>query len=211
MTPPSSTPVTSAPPTVISTPATASPEPPVANAGPSQSITGATGTLDASGSSDPQDSQLTFSWLLISGPNMPVINNPAGAATAVSGMVAGSYIFKLTVTNALGLNSTSTTSITVTSADNSGATLNTGVTTLNSGSTVLTTAPLGDSGLSPYGGIGAGGGGGGGGGSSDAAAPAPESMWQKIWDFTKDHWLLLALLAAGTGYVLFKKDGKQDL
>lgn len=142
---------------------------------------------------------------------MPVINNPAGAATAVSGMVAGSYIFKLTVTNALGLNSTSTTSITVTSADNSGATLNTGVTTLNSGSTVLTTAPLGDSGLSPYGGIGAGGGGGGGGGSSDAAAPAPESMWQKIWDFTKDHWLLLALLAAGTGYVLFKKDGKQDL
>lgn len=207
---PANPPTTSGPPAVITTPATASPEPPVANAGPSQTITGTTATLDGSGSSDPQDSQLSFSWTLVSGPNMPAINNPAGATTAISSLVSGSYIFKLTVTNALGLNSTSTTSITVTGADNSGATVNTGVTTLNSGSTVLTTAPLGDSGLSPYGGLGAGGGGGGGGSTPDTAA-TPESMWQKIWDFTKDHWLLLGLLAAGTAYVVFKKDGKNDL
>ncbi len=184
--------------------ANASPQAPVANAGQSQTVSGSTATLNGSGSSDPQDSQLTFTWALVSGPNTPMISSQNSAQTGITGLIPGVYVFKLYVYNAQGLENDTTTSVTVVSPDTSGATVNTGVTTLNTGSAVITTtAPLGSGSAGPYG----GGGGGGGGASASKDAPAvPLTMWQKIWGFTKSHWLLLAVVAAGVGYVVLSKN-----
>jgi hypothetical protein len=71
--------------------------------------------------------------------------------------------------------------------------------TPNNGLIVNTaTAPIGQSTSGPYGGAG-----GGGGSGSDKSNSVPLTMWQKIWGFTKSHWLLLAVVVAGTGYVIY--------
>jgi hypothetical protein len=70
--------------------------PPVANAGPKQTITlpTSTVTLDGSGSTGPVTS---YAWTLVSGPNTPTITSPATVTTTVSGLVQGTYIFQLAV------------------------------------------------------------------------------------------------------------------
>lgn len=213
--PPVTTPVTTAPVSGSSatvntgtTPAqSASPLPPVANAGPSQTITLPTNTaiLDGSGSTDPQDSQLTYNWQLVSGPNTPNIASATGAQVFLNGLIPGSYIFKLSVTNAVGLENDTTTSITVLPAPTGATTLNSGVTTLNTG-TVIATAPTDGSDISPYGSASVGGGGGGGGDStdgSDSGTPITvEGFWGRTWDFTKSHWWLLAIAAGAVALIL---------
>jgi hypothetical protein len=96
---------------------------PVANAGADQTITLPANSvnLNGSNSSDPGGSIVSYSWSKISGPAEFTINSPAAASTTVSGLVTGTYTFRLTVT------------------DNQNATASDDVViTVNAGSTVVT-------------------------------------------------------------------------
>lgn len=191
------------------------PEPPIANAGPDQVIQlpQSSVTLDGSGSQDPQESQLTFVWGMDSGPNYAQITNGSTVNPIISGLVAGTYIFKLYLWNALGQQSTSTVSVTVKNADGSmpaapaaGApTAPAAPTATATAATVdISTAPVGgDSGSGPYGGAG-------GGGSTDAGGQgsAAPSIWDHILAFSKENWPWLLLAAAAATYLIFSKDKK---
>lgn len=69
---------------------------PVANAGTDQSITLPTAsvTLDGSGSTG---TITTYLWTLISGPNTPTITTPSTVGTTVTGLIAGTYVFQISV------------------------------------------------------------------------------------------------------------------
>jgi hypothetical protein len=88
--------------------------PPVANAGPDQSVASqATATLDASGSHDPQSEPLTFAWSQVSGP-AAVIEDPTSAKTAVmTPKGPATLTFQVKVTNSSGLSNTDTVVVTV--------------------------------------------------------------------------------------------------
>jgi hypothetical protein len=85
--------------------------PPVADAGPSQITTELTVRLDGSRSFDPDGDPISFSWRVV-GPRQAEI---AGGATPIPVMRFlngwGEYIFELTVTDASGATSTSTTEV----------------------------------------------------------------------------------------------------
>jgi Domain of unknown function (DUF4082)/Secretion system C-terminal sorting domain len=70
------------------------PPPPIANAGPDQTITSpvSTVTLDGTGSSGVIYGS---SWNQVSGPNTATITNPANLITTVTGLVPGIYVFDL--------------------------------------------------------------------------------------------------------------------
>jgi hypothetical protein len=94
--------------------------PPVADAGPDKSVYPNFTTLDGSKSYDPQGSPLTFSWRFVafqpkfsnSGPFLPTITGGNTATPTVTIPQVGDYIFELTVTNGLGLQSTAAVRIT---------------------------------------------------------------------------------------------------
>ena len=54
-----------------------------------------------------------YVWALVSGPNTPTIANKNSPSTAVTNMVAGSYIFKFQVTNSFGKSDADTATIVV--------------------------------------------------------------------------------------------------
>ncbi len=89
--------------------------PPVANAGTSKSIILPvnTVTLDGSLSSDPDGTIVSYSWVQISGPSPSTITNPVSAVTAANNLVAGQYIYELTVTDNGGAISKAQIKITV--------------------------------------------------------------------------------------------------
>ena len=97
--------------------------PPVANAGPDQTIilTTNTAALDGSASTDPNNNVSSYLWTTISGPTPPTIANPGSATTQVTNLVQGIYQFKLKVTDARGLIDEDEVQITVlpTGGDNS--------------------------------------------------------------------------------------------
>jgi len=86
--------------------------PPVSNAGNNQTINLPTSsvTLDGSGSTGTITSYL---WTTVSGPNTPVITTPAAVTTTVTGLIQGTYIFRLSVNAGV---STSQVTITVNAA-----------------------------------------------------------------------------------------------
>ncbi len=89
--------------------------PPVANAGPDQTITAPTSTvnLNGSGSTDTDGSISSYSWVTISGPGSVTINNSNTANPSVVGLLTGGYIFELTVTDNSGAVSKDQISVTV--------------------------------------------------------------------------------------------------
>lgn len=92
--------------------------PPTANAGTSQTITLPTNsvTLDGSKSTAGTGSITSYSWSKISGP-AATITSPTAVKTTVTGLVAGSYQFNLTVKNSGGSSASATVTVTVNEAD----------------------------------------------------------------------------------------------
>jgi len=84
--------------------------PPVANAGPAQTVNlPTTVTLDGSASSDPEGHALTYRWFFVSQPegSAPVLESPTAAKPTFMPVWAGSYVVGLVVNDGV-LNSTQT-------------------------------------------------------------------------------------------------------
>jgi hypothetical protein len=95
------------------------PKPPVADAGNSQTIQLPVNTATLTGSGTTTNGSITgYLWILVSGPNVPVISQPGSASTNVSGMIEGTYHFQFKVTDNAGLTGIDTTSIIVNAAPN---------------------------------------------------------------------------------------------
>jgi alpha-tubulin suppressor-like RCC1 family protein len=91
---------------------------PIANAGANSTITLPVNstTLDGSASSNPGGGTLTYAWTWQSGPATYTITSPAAATTTLTGLVQGTYVFQLKVTNSQGKSATSTVTVTVNAA-----------------------------------------------------------------------------------------------
>lgn len=88
--------------------------PPVANAGSDQTITLPTSTVTLNGgnSTDANGTITKWAWTRVSGSSSATISNASSVSTAVTGLVQGSYTFRLTVTD--DNQATSTDDVTVT-------------------------------------------------------------------------------------------------
>lgn len=85
--------------------------PPTANAGPDQTITLPTNSIIINGSGSDTDGTITFAWIKVSGPAATLANQTTASLTA-SSLVAGTYVFRLTVTD--DDNATATDNVTIT-------------------------------------------------------------------------------------------------
>jgi uncharacterized cupredoxin-like copper-binding protein len=92
-------------------PGRAPPPPPVANAGPDQTVGSGLVTLDGSASYDPDGDPITYQWLQIGGPAV-ALSAPTAVKTTFTVVSGQSYVFKLTVTDSGGLSSSATTRVT---------------------------------------------------------------------------------------------------
>ncbi|HEY8933713.1 MAG TPA: PKD domain-containing protein [Cyclobacteriaceae bacterium] len=73
--------------------------PPTANAGPDQSITLPVNTITLNGSgTDPDGGSITYAWIKVSGPTA-TLSNQATASLTANNLLAGTYVFRLTVTD----------------------------------------------------------------------------------------------------------------
>jgi hypothetical protein len=91
---------------------------PTARAGNLQSITLPISSVMVSGnsSSDPDGTISTYLWTKTSGPSTYAITSPNNATTSITGLVAGTYVFTLTVTDDDGATDTDTVTVVVTPA-----------------------------------------------------------------------------------------------
>lgn len=89
-----------------------------ANAGTNQNLTLPTSSTTLSGSGlTPGGTTITgYAWTRISGPNTPTITTPSTASTTVTGLIQGTYVFQLQVTNSASNTATSQVSIAVSPA-----------------------------------------------------------------------------------------------
>jgi Domain of unknown function (DUF4082)/Bacterial Ig domain/Secretion system C-terminal sorting domain len=81
---------------------------PTANAGSNQTITLPTSQVTLNGSAS--TGATSYAWTRVSGPNTPIITSPAAVTTTVTGLVAGTYVFQLSINGGI---STSNVTITV--------------------------------------------------------------------------------------------------
>jgi hypothetical protein len=90
------------------------PSPPVANAGPNQSVApGSIVTLDGSGSFDPGGGALTYSWTQTSGPMVTLSSGTSPKPTFTAPTMAATLTFGLVVQNATTSSSQSQVTVTV--------------------------------------------------------------------------------------------------
>lgn len=90
---------------------------PSVNAGTDQNLAEGTTSATLTGTaSDTDGSIASYAWTRISGPNTPTIVSPSAASTSVTGMIAGTYVFRLTVTDNLGAIATDDISVTIAAA-----------------------------------------------------------------------------------------------
>lgn len=103
---------------------------PIANAGADHTITvsgnNSVIVLDGSGSRDPDGILAIFNWRMLSGPNNPSIVNPNTAQTTVTNLVAGTYLFELTVTDDRGASAKDTVQVKIVVEENKGPNANAG-------------------------------------------------------------------------------------
>ena len=90
---------------------------PTTNAGSDITITLPTSSTSFSATaSDPDGTISTYAWTQVSGPNTATIQKPAASATNVSGLIAGIYVFRMTVTDNSGATATDGIQVTVKAA-----------------------------------------------------------------------------------------------
>jgi hypothetical protein len=93
---------------------------PVANAGSNQVITTPENSvvLNGSNSFDPDGTIDYYGWSQVSGPSTATISNSNAASTAVNGLVVGTYVFQLLVTDNNGTSNSDQVTIQVNAAVN---------------------------------------------------------------------------------------------
>jgi alpha-tubulin suppressor-like RCC1 family protein len=90
---------------------------PVVSAGSAQTVTGSSATLTGTSTAATGTTLSTETWKETSGPGTATISKSSGSlSTAVSGLVAGTYVFTLTTTNNLGQAVSSTVTVVVKAA-----------------------------------------------------------------------------------------------
>ncbi len=89
--------------------------PPIANAGPDQTITAPASSviLNGTASYDPDGTIVSYSWVLTTGQGSVIISNSNQVIAGVSGLTPGSYTFQLTVTDNGGATSSDSVTVTV--------------------------------------------------------------------------------------------------
>jgi parallel beta-helix repeat protein len=101
----------------ITTTAVAANIAPLANAGIDKTITLPVNNISITGSgSDPDGTIASYTWSLQSGPNTPSLSGSGTATLSAGNLIAGTYVFRLTVTDNGGLKSFDEVNIVVNSA-----------------------------------------------------------------------------------------------
>lgn len=124
---------------------------PVSVAGVNQTISlpTSTGVLDGSGSHDADGVVVYYKWQQVSGPSANTVLDATYAQTRLSGLVAGTYVYSLTVTDNGWASTTSTVTVTVKTTGNVAPTVSAGsgpTITLPTSSTTLTGTATGNNG-----------------------------------------------------------------
>ncbi len=102
---------------VNSAPVAAGNTPPIANAGANLAITLPANTVVLAGSGTDADGTIaSYGWTKVSGPAGGAIGTPAQANTSITGLTAGTYVFRLTVTDNIGASSTDDVQVVVNAA-----------------------------------------------------------------------------------------------
>jgi hypothetical protein len=102
--------------------------PPVANAGGNQTIILPTNsaTLNGTASSDADGTIAGYTWSQVSGPNTATFSSTTAATVTVSGQIAGTYTYRLTVRDNNNATGTTTVTVTVNAAGNASPVANAG-------------------------------------------------------------------------------------
>lgn len=87
--------------------------PPTANAGTDQSLSAGTTTATLSGSGSDEEGSVTYLWTQLSGPNTAGITSPTSASSGLTGLVEGTYVFQLAVTDTNGSTTTDTVNVVI--------------------------------------------------------------------------------------------------
>jgi hypothetical protein len=88
-------------------------KPPVVNAGADQTVTLPISSITLNGVASDDGTIATYAWTKVSGPAGSTFGSPTSASTTVSGLVQGSYVFRLTVSDNEGLATTDDVAVTV--------------------------------------------------------------------------------------------------
>jgi ribosomal protein L14 len=100
---------------------------PTASAGNDITLTLPANTTTLSGSgSDPDGTIASYAWSRVSGPTTFTLGSPNAASTTLSGLVQGTYVFRLTVTDNGGATATDNITVTVNAAPNQSPTVSAG-------------------------------------------------------------------------------------